>query len=56
MCESGKQVYATPEMARRVAKRMRRQDKKVAPYRCRFCRLWHLTTADSFNRTRRDER
>jgi len=40
-CES-KAVYVSRRDARSHARHGRRQDGSLAPYRCRFCSLWHL--------------
>ena len=49
MCTTGKQAYASPAEAARVAKQVKRRAKpggwhagKLAHYRCPLCGEWHI--------------
>lgn len=38
----GKAAFASPELAREVAKRTRDIHGRLMTYRCRYCNAWHI--------------
>ena len=47
----GKEIFASPSLAHKVAKKMAKakkakgQDARLEPYRCPICGQWHLAAA-----------
>lgn len=41
---TGKEAFGSPEVARRIADRMRRDGKPVKAYKCETCSKWHIGT------------
>jgi len=41
---TGKEAFGSPEVARRIADRMRKDGKPVRAYRCETCSKWHIGT------------
>ena len=41
----GKERYATPQQAHKIADRRNRRGKRQSVYKCPFCRMWHQGTS-----------